>query len=227
MRQIILFWVFLGQIYASGWTLVGDTFTDKSGTCEFDIWLRLEKSENLGFYADCVVFKGLSLQVANNASTHSFGDKAFFEIEQEFYTNKEETFNFGMIFGDAFGTNENNGGVFKSNQPYFYIPIAWRFFNQKLQTTINIGYSTNFIQDFLILSGSLNFNPIPWLNIISEISTSSNHQGFAITNASFWQIGAIFFIKDNISLDFAYLNDLDISTSGTFIFSITFKSQIF
>lgn len=225
IKKICLFCVCFCQTFAAGWTIVGDTFTGEKGTCEFDIWLNTsEQSQNLGFYGDCVILKYTSIQVANNASTQSFENKGFIEIEQGFYTTPDNFFNIGIIGGNIINTDTSH----RNNNFYSYIPLSFNWFDVKMRTTLNIGwaYHTSTQQHLLTLSGSISGNITDKIWLVSEISTSNNPH--ILLNSSFYQVGASFLIhKDNISLDIAYLNSFKPQDIGTIILGITFNAKMF
>ncbi|WP_104696984.1 MULTISPECIES: hypothetical protein [unclassified Helicobacter] len=225
IKKIFLLCVYCCCIYAAGWTIVGDTFTADKGTCEFDIWLNAsQKSQNLGFYGDCVIFKYTSLQIANNASTQSLENKGFIEIEQGFYTTKDNFFNIGIIGGSIINTDISH----RNSNFYAYFPLSFNWLNERLRTTINIGwaYHTGMKQNLLTLGASISGNITKRIWVVSEFSTSNAPH--LLLNASFYQIGASFLIhKDNISLDLAYLNSFRSNDLGTLIFGISFNAKLF
>lgn len=225
IKKFSLICLYCYHIYAAGWTIVGDTFTNDVGTCEFDIWLNAsQKSQNIGFYGDCVVFKYTSLQIASNASTQSLENKGFIEIEQGFYTTKDNFFNIGIIGGNIINTDIAH----RNNNFYVYFPLSFNWLDEKLRTTLNVGwaYHTSTKENLLTLGASISGNITQKIWLVAEFSTS-NHPSLLL-DSSFYQVGASFLIhKDNISLDIAYLNSFRSDNLGTIIFGISFNAKLF
>lgn len=211
-------------IYAAGWSIVGDTFTEEQGKCEFDFWLHTAyTSQNLGFYTDCVISPSTSLQIASNTSSQSIENQAFIELEQSFYTTKDRFFNIGMILGDGISKDKS----FQNNL-YAYIPISFNWLDEKLRTTLNLGIASNqnFQEQFFTFSGSISGNLTEKIWLVGEFSLASQEK--VSLDSSFYQVGASFLIyKDSVSLDIAYLNAFDHAHFGSIKIGIAFYTKIF
>ncbi len=224
IKKISLFFAYMVQVFAAGWTIVGDTFTNPKGSCEFDIWLNAsQQSQNLGFYGDCVILQHTSMQLASNASTQSSGNKGFIEIEQEFFTSNDHFFNIGLIGGNIINTISS----YRDYHFYTYVPISFNWFGERMRTTLNIGwsYQSNAKQNLLTLSSSISGYITQKFWLVAEVSTSNTPK--ILLDSSFYQIGASYFIQNNISLDIAYLNALNHKNFGTIIFGIAFSGKFF
>lgn len=225
LRTYFIFCIFLNITIAAGWSIVGDTFTDEKGKCEFDFWLHGSHiSQNLGFYTDCVISKTTSLQIASNTSTQSLENQAFLELEQAFFTTQDNFFNIGIILGNGFGRTLKK----LENNFYSYIPLSFNWLDQKLRTTLNIGMASNhnFMDHFFTLSASISGNITDKIWLVGEVSTATREKIYL--NSSFYQVGASFLIhKDNISIDIAYLNSLNHSNFGSIKIGMAFYVNLF
>ncbi|CBG39590.1 hypothetical protein [Helicobacter mustelae] len=224
-RLLLLLLFFKDMIYCAGWTLVGDTFTEDRGLCEFDIWAQSSSpAQSLGFYADCVVGPSTSLQLASNVSTQSLNNQAFVEVEQSFYTTPDRRFNLGIIAGDGITTNKKN----HANNSYIYIPLSFQWLDERLRTTFNIGWAgnDNFKKNLLTLSASASGNVAENIWIVGEVATNSDNSFSPYQ--SFYQVGASFLIhQKNVAIDISYLNSFRATGLGLFRLAIVFYGKFF